>query len=139
MSCRSRSPDRYRERDRGYDRDRGGGGYDRGGDRDRGGGDRGGGGGYRRLEQEPIPSARVVFIGGLNFMTEERDLQRYFGDAGKVVAARVVRDPNNGHSRGFGFVGFAREDEVDVAIRKMDGEEIHGRRVAVQRAKTTLY
>ncbi|KAI8463223.1 MAG: hypothetical protein J3K34DRAFT_444722 [Monoraphidium minutum] len=72
-------------------------------------------------------------------MTEERDLVRYFNDAGKVVAARVVRDPNNGHSRGFGFVGYEREDDVEAAIHKMDGEEIHGRRVAVQRAKTTLY
>jgi RNA-binding protein Musashi len=51
-------------------------------------------------------------VGGLNFMTEERDLQRYFDACGKVVAVRVVRDPNSGHSRGFGFIGFEREADV---------------------------
>jgi RNA recognition motif-containing protein len=117
---------------------------------------------------------------------------RYFDRVGKVVAARVVRDPGSGHSRGFGFIGFEREEDVKrvragvagagghgefagrghaetgspscalslsapapphlvlslhptphppapQAIDKMHGDEIHGRKVAVQAAKTQLY
>ena len=52
-------------------------------------------------------------------MSEERDLERCFAKAGRVVIARICREPRSGHSRGFGFVGFERERAVDEVRRAL--------------------
>ena len=44
-------------------------------------------------------------------------------------------DRETNRSRGFGFVSFAQEPQVERAIRMMDGRELGGRTITVNKAK----
>ena len=60
---------------------------------------------------------KVVFIMNLNFATEEEDLEEFFSDFGKVKYVKIVRDRETGESRGSGFVGFRKQEDVDKVIK----------------------
>jgi len=102
---------------------RGGGG---GGGRGGGGGGRfngsGGGGGRGRRNDGPTDpndeQFRKLFIGGLNYETDEHKLKEHFGQFGEIVDCVVMRDPNTKKSRGFGFVTFKEVGEIDEAQNK---------------------
>lgn len=76
-----------------------------------------------------------MFVAGLNFIINERELERKFSKYGKVREARIVRNSRTGESRGFGFVVMDHGDEVDEAIRSLDGRDWNGRRLLVERAR----
>lgn len=42
-----------------------------------------------------------------------QEVERKFGKFGEVREARIVRNPHNGESRGFGFVAMERDEDVD--------------------------
>jgi RNA recognition motif-containing protein len=52
-----------------------------------------------------------IFVGGLDFSLKESDLRQHFSRYGEVRDVEIVRDPNSGASRGFGFITF-RDDRV---------------------------
>jgi len=60
---------------------------------------------------------RKLFIGGLSWDTEEKDLREYFSKYGQVVDANIKYDAVSGNPRGFGFITFAFEDSVDEVLR----------------------
>ena len=51
-----------------------------------------------------------LFLGGLNYDTEEQGLRAYFGKWGTVVDCLVLRDKDTEKSRGFGFVTLVEEE-----------------------------
>lgn len=61
---------------------------------------------------------RTLFVGRLAYETNERKLEREFGEFGRVTGVRVVRDPDSGNSRGYGFVEFETEDALKEAYRR---------------------
>eukprot|EP00850_Spirogloea_muscicola_P013984 SM000097S24837 [mRNA] locus=s97:415623:416743:- [translate_table: standard] len=82
-----------------------------------------------------------LFVAGFNFITNEKDLERKFGRYGKVLDARIVRDPRQvllttRESRGFGFLTLETDEDADDAIRALDQSEWDGRIVLVEKAKT---
>jgi transformer-2 protein len=83
----------------------------------------------------PPATGLHMFVAGLNFICTERELEHKFDEFGKVKEARVVRNPATGESRGFGFVALDHDDEVDDAIRALNGAEWNGRRLLVERAR----
>jgi RNA-binding protein Musashi len=60
-----------------------------------------------------------VFIGGLNWTTDEQMLHSYFEKFGPVVECTIMRDPATGKSRCFGFVTFSEPAVVDKIIRQV--------------------
>lgn len=48
----------------------------------------------------------------------EEDLRKYFGHFGNIVSLTLVKDKENGKSRGFGFIEFDDYDSVDRIISK---------------------
>jgi len=58
-------------------------------------------------------SLRKVFVGGLNYNTTDETLKSYFEQFGELVDSIVMKFPDNGRSRGFGFVEYASLEEVD--------------------------
>src|SRR5688572_14984972 len=48
--------------------------------------------------------ANKVFVGGLNWNTNDDGLLAAFSRFGEVVEAKVITDRDTGRSRGFGFV-----------------------------------
>ncbi|KAF9273319.1 hypothetical protein BGZ74_004833, partial [Mortierella antarctica] len=75
-----------------------------------------------------------LFIGGLNWNTNEDTLRQGFSAYGTIVDAIVMRDRETGRSRGFGFVTFHTDTEAQNAIDGMNDRELDGRTIKVDRA-----
>jgi RNA recognition motif-containing protein len=81
--------------------------------------------------------AHKLFVGGLPFSTSEDRLREVFAQAGKVESAVVVTDRGTGRSRGFGFVEMSTSEEADQAVAKLNGKDLDGRLLKVERANTS--
>lgn len=76
-----------------------------------------------------------LYVGNLNYQTQEFDLRDHFANYGEVVSANIVTDRETGRSRGFGFVEMASDDEATAAQNALDGQELDGRQLKVNEAK----
>lgn len=76
-----------------------------------------------------------LFIGGLAWAATDEDLQKAFAPFGEVVSASVVKYPDTGRSKGFGFVEFATVEEATKAKEEMDGKELAGRAIKADFAR----
>ena len=99
---------------------------------------RGGGGGGRRggQEEENDPESkamRKLFIGGLNYNTTEQGMKSYFEKFGDLEDAVIMKFPDSGRSRGFGFITYARASMVDECQQSRP-HEIDGKEVECKRA-----
>lgn len=74
-----------------------------------------------------------MFIGRLNFKTDETRLMREFEIFGPIEHLRIVRHVKTGKSRGYAFCTFKRERDADYAVQKGDGRRIEGFRILVDR------
>lgn len=77
----------------------------------------------------PIPTK--LFVGGLSYDTNSAGLRQAFEKFGEVADAVVITDRDTGRSRGFGFVTMADRKNATKAIDAMDGNDLDGRRIAV--------
>lgn len=75
------------------------------------------------------------FVGSLSWSTTEADLKDAFGKFGHLTQAKVVLDKFSGRSRGFGFVTFDDKKSMDDAIEAMNGMDLDGRNITVERAQ----
>ena len=99
-----------------------------GGPRGRGG--RGGrGGGNPNMNKH----VRKIFIGGLNKKTTDDTLKEHFSQYGELTDTVVMKDPETQVSRGFGFVTYATDEQVD-ACQLARPHTIDGRTVETKRA-----
>uniref|UniRef100_A0A8C9KHS3 RRM domain-containing protein n=1 Tax=Panthera tigris altaica TaxID=74533 RepID=A0A8C9KHS3_PANTA len=75
---------------------------------------------------------RKLFIGGLSFETTNESLRSPLEQWGMLTDRVVMRDPNTKRSRGFGFVTYVTEEEVDAAMNarphKVDGRVVEPKR-----------
>ena len=76
-----------------------------------------------------------LYVGNLNYQTQEFDLRDHFAQYGEVVSANIVTDRDTGRSRGFGFVEMSNDDEAQSAQNALDGQELDGRQLKVNEAK----
>lgn len=58
---------------------------------------------------------RTLFIGALNFSTNEDKLKKHFSKFGTLKSVRLVRDIVTGFSRGYAFVEFKHRSDVSRA------------------------
>jgi nucleolin len=76
-----------------------------------------------------------LYVGNLSFEADAADLRELFSDTGTVEDAVIVTRPGTNRPRGFGFVTLANDAEADEAIRQLNGLELSGRALKVNRAK----
>ena len=76
-----------------------------------------------------------LFVGGLSFSTSHERLREAFAAVGSVESASVVTDRDTGRSRGFGFVEMATPEEAEQAISRLNGTNLDGRTIQVEKAK----
>ena len=76
-----------------------------------------------------------IYVGNLPYSTSEDEMKEFFGEAGTVVDARIIRDRETNRSKGFGFVTFETEDAMTSAIEKFNSADFGGRSIKVDRAK----
>uniref|UniRef100_A0A4W3JZA6 RRM domain-containing protein n=1 Tax=Callorhinchus milii TaxID=7868 RepID=A0A4W3JZA6_CALMI len=76
-----------------------------------------------------------LFVGGLNFNTDEQRLEEAFNKYGQITEVRVIKNRETHRSRGFGFVTFENPDDAEDAMMAMDGKSIEGRQIRVGHAE----
>ncbi len=76
-----------------------------------------------------------IFIGNLSYNVTEGDLRQAFEAFGQVVSATVIKDEQNGQSKGFGFVEMPVQAEAQSAIEVLNGKPLKGRTITVNEAR----
>jgi hypothetical protein len=76
-----------------------------------------------------------LFVGGLTLETTSADLRAAFGKFGELVDVAVVTERGTNRSRGFGFVTYASSTAADTATKEMNGVELDGQTIKVNRAE----
>lgn len=76
-----------------------------------------------------------IYVGNLPFSVTDADLRSIFADYGELTSATVISDRDTGRSRGFGFVEVADEALGAKAIEELDGRDVDGRRLTVNKAR----
>lgn len=76
-----------------------------------------------------------LFIGSLDPEVDEKLLYDTFSAFGGILSTpKVMRDPDTGNSKGFGFVNFDSFEAADLAIECMNGQFLCNRSITVQYA-----
>ena len=76
-----------------------------------------------------------LYVGNLSVDVAIPDLEQLFNQIGSVRSAVVIRDKFSGESRGFGFVEMATDQEGLDAIEKLNGYELKGQNIVVNKAR----
>jgi RNA recognition motif-containing protein len=80
-------------------------------------------------------SARL-FVGNLSHDTTSDELRALFSEAGTVDSCNLIVDHETERSRGFAFIEMNSKDEADAAKEKFNGQDLHGRALKVDEAKS---
>ena len=78
---------------------------------------------------------RKLFVAGIPWAMDSRDLGEVFSGYGEITEAKVIRDHESGKSRGFGFVTFEKEVDAIIACKEMNGAEVGERVIRVNHAE----
>lgn len=73
-----------------------------------------------------------IFVGGLPFKVDERELREIFEKFGEPSAVKIIMDKQSGRSKGYGFVEMDDEEAAQQAIEALDGSELYGRKIGVR-------
>lgn len=82
-------------------------------------------------------ASRVVFIGNIPFDVTEEQLIDIFKEVGPVQSFRLMFDRETGRSRGYAFCEYADYETAASAMRNLNGYEINGRFLKVDRAENS--
>jgi cold-inducible RNA-binding protein len=77
-----------------------------------------------------------IYVGNLSYSTTEDALRAKFQEHGTVDEVTIVVDRFTGRSRGFAFVNMPNSAEANAAIAAINGQEIDGRTVSVNEARS---
>lgn len=76
-----------------------------------------------------------LYIANLSYTTTEQELQDFFSAQGKVTASRIIRDPTDNNSRGFGFVTFENSADAEKVLQTMTSCDLGGRTIRIEKAR----
>ena len=73
---------------------------------------------------------RIIFVGNLNFKTNEEDLEKIFKEFGTIEQITLPRQDENGN-KGFAYITFSSPEEAEAALRK-DESTVDGKIITVE-------
>jgi len=76
----------------------------------------------------------TIYVGNISYKMNEDDLTSIFSKYGTVTSAKIIRDKYKGRSKGYGFVDMENEADVENAVNSLNGKEIDGRNIKVNKA-----
>ena len=76
-----------------------------------------------------------LYVGNLAKTTTEDELRTLFAQAGNVTASEVVKDRDNGQSKGFAFVTMSAQADADKAISMFNAYSMADHELKVNVAK----
>ncbi|WP_291439501.1 RNA-binding protein [Desulfovibrio sp.] len=78
--------------------------------------------------------ATSIYVGNLSWSTTQGDVESLFSAYGQVLSVNLISDRETGRARGFGFVEM-EDDDATNAISALDGKEVDGRSLRVNKAE----
>ena len=76
-----------------------------------------------------------IFVGNLPFRAEQEDVIELFAQFGEVANCALPLERDTGRKRGFAFVEMADEAAEDSAIEALQGAELMGRPLRINKAE----
>jgi len=76
-----------------------------------------------------------IYVGNMNYSTTEDQLIAAFAAHGEVEEVAIITDHQTGQPRGIAFVVMPDDGEAQKAIEALDGQELDGRTLTVNKAK----
>jgi RNA recognition motif-containing protein len=76
-----------------------------------------------------------IYVGNLSYEVTQEDLQEAFEGFGLVESVKVIKDNYSGRSKGFGFVEMPDSAEAHSAIDGLNGKDLKGRAIKVDKAR----
>ena len=61
---------------------------------------------------------RTLFVGNINFKTDEKTLTQLFSKYGEIKTFRLVRHVVTGHSKGYAFLSYKHRSDAKAAFEK---------------------
>lgn len=77
---------------------------------------------------------RKIFVGGLPQTIDEASFRSYFESFGVIEDAVVMYDQDNKRPRGFGFITYAEERDVEKVFAKGSLHMMHDKQIEIKRA-----
>lgn len=65
-----------------------------------------------------------LFVGNIPFTANDEDIRALFAELGDVLDVKIVRFPDTGKSRGFGFVEMRTPELAEKAIEVLNGKTL---------------
>ena len=78
--------------------------------------------------------SKNIYVGNLNYNTQEHDLEQAFAQYGEVESVRIITDRYTNQSKGFGFVVMSDDEAGTAAISSLNGTELNNREIRVNEA-----
>ena len=75
---------------------------------------------------------KTIYVKNLEWGTTEKELTEFFEPVGKVISAKIIRDYQTKKSKGYGFVEM---ENADQAMQELDGKELRGRSLMINKAR----
>ncbi|XVE64811.1 hypothetical protein DITRI_Ditri07aG0131900 [Diplodiscus trichospermus] len=88
-----------------------------------------------RDSQDAANPGNNLYVTGISTRVTTGDLEKYFGNEGKVVECHLVTDPRTRESRGFAFVTMETAEDADRCIKYLNRSVLEGRLITVEKAK----
>ncbi len=83
-----------------------------------------------------MESVNKLYVGNLDYNTTEDDIKSHFDQKGiQTKSITLITDKYTGRAKGFGFVEVESEEVLQKAIEALDGQELNGRKLTVNKAK----
>lgn len=76
-----------------------------------------------------------IYVGNVSYNSTEEDLGNLFSEYGTVNSVKIIINKHTGRSKGFGFVEMANDEEGQKAVDSLDGHDLNGRNLRVDKAK----
>ena len=83
-----------------------------------------------------MEQASKLYVGNLDYNTSEDEIKSHFEQKGiQTKTVTLIKDKYTGRAKGFGFVEVESEEVLQKAIEALDGQELNGRKLTVNKAK----
>lgn len=77
-----------------------------------------------------------IYVGNLDEITTEAELEELFSAFGKVSSVKIKRDSVTGEPWGYGFVEMETQEAAEIALDKANGQELHERKIKANKMRT---
>ncbi|PPR89402.1 hypothetical protein GOBAR_AA31284 [Gossypium barbadense] len=86
-----------------------------------------------RESQDASNPGNNLYVTGLSTRVTAGDLEKYFGNEGKVLECHLVTDPHTKESRGFAFVTMETVEGAERCIKYLNRSVLEGRLITVEK------